>query len=103
MSDETFRWIIAAGVAIATISMVVLAATLLVLFRVVSRVQAKVERLGDKAEPMVESIQSLVRENAPRIGHIMTSTAETAENAKDISVVAKDQAHRFAEVGRDIT
>jgi hypothetical protein len=103
MSDETFRWIIAGGVAIATISIVVMAATMLVLFRVVSKVQVKVEHVGDRVEPMVESIQSLVRENAPRIGHIMTSTAATADNARDISVVAKDQAHRFAEVGRDIT
>ena len=28
---------------------------------------------------------------------------ETAANAREISVVAKDQAYRFAEVGRDIT
>ena len=28
---------------------------------------------------------------------------EISANAKEISVVAKDQAHRFAEVGRDIS
>ena len=32
----------------------------------------------------------------------MTAVKETAVNARAVSAVAKDQAHRFAEVGRDI-
>jgi methyl-accepting chemotaxis protein len=41
-------------------------------------------------------------ENAPKFSGIATRAGEIAANAKDISDVAKEQAHRFAEVGRDI-
>ncbi len=103
MSDETFRWIVAAGVAIATVSMVVMAAGMMVVYRVIARLQTKLEHFVDRAEPVARSLQSMISENRPKIGQIMTSVTETAENTRDISSVAKDQAYRFAEVGRDIT
>ena len=103
MSDDTFRWIIAAGVALATVSIIVMAAAMLVMFRLLTKVQTKVDHFADRAEPMVLSLQSLVNENGPKIGHIMTSVTETADNTREISSVVKDQAYRFAEVGRDIT
>ena len=39
MPDETFRWVVAGGVAIATLSMVVMAVLTIVMFRVISRLQ----------------------------------------------------------------
>ncbi len=102
MSDETFRWVVSVGVALATLSMVVTAIIVAVLFRVVSKVQQKVEAVADRAEPVLVSVRSVLDENRPKIGSIMTSAQVTAGNARDISVVAKDQAHRFAEVGRDV-
>lgn len=103
MPDETFRWIVAGGVAIATLSIFVMAVMMVVLFRVVSRLQSRIDSVADRAEPVVESIRYLVNDNAPRIGAFMTAAQETAANTRDISAVAKDQAYRFAEVGRDIT
>jgi hypothetical protein len=102
MPDETFRWIVAGGVAIATLSIVVMAIVAIVLFRVVSRLQARVDGMADRAEPVVDSVRHLVNDNAPKIGDIVTAARETATNTRDISAVAKDQAYRFAEVGRDI-
>jgi tetrahydromethanopterin S-methyltransferase subunit F len=103
MPDETFRWVVAGGVAIATLSIFVMAAMMIVLFRVVSRLQSRVDSVADRTEPVVDSIRHLINENAPRVGGIMTAAQETAVNTRDISAIAKDQAHRFAEVGRDIT
>jgi len=102
MPDDTFRWIIAGGVAIATLSIVVMSVMTVVMFRVLSRMQTKIDGAVDRSEPVVDSIRHLINENAPRIGVIVTATEETAGNARDISVIAKDQAHRFAEVGRDV-
>lgn len=103
MPDETLRWVVAGGVAIATLSMFVMAVVAIVLFRVVSRLQTRLDTIADRAEPVVDSVRYLINENAPKISGIMTAAQETAANTRDISVIAKDQAHRFAEVGRDIT
>ena len=103
MPDETFRWVVAGGVAIATLSIVVMAVMMVVMFKVISRLQARMDRVADHAEPVVDSIRHLVNENSPKIGDIMTAAQETVVNTRDVSSVARDQAHRFAEVGRDIT
>lgn len=103
MPEDTFRWIVAGGVAIATLSIAIMAVTTVILFRVVSRLQARMDSMVDHTEPLVTSIRRLVNENAPRISGVVMIAEETAANAREISVIAKDQAYRFAEVGRDIT
>jgi methyl-accepting chemotaxis protein len=103
MPDDTFRLVIAVGVALATLSMVIMAAMTVVLFRVVSRMQIKVDNIVEETTPVVASVRHLLDENSSRIGRIVTASEETAANAREISVVAKDQVYRFAEVGRDIT
>ena len=103
MPDDTFRWVVAGGVAIATLSMVVMAVMTVVLIRVVSRLQNKIDGVVDRTEPVIDSIRHLVNDNSPKVSRIMTAGEGTAANALEISVVAKDQAYRFAEVGRDIT
>src|SRR5580704_16152904 len=103
MPDETFRWVVAGGVAIATLSMVIMAVMTVILFRVVSRLQVRVGSVVDHTEPVVDSIRHLINANAPKISGIVTAAEETAGNAREISLLAKDQAYRFAEVGREIT
>ncbi len=103
MPDDTFRLVVAVGVGLATLATVIMAVMTVVLFRVVSRLQNKVEDMVDQTTPVVSSVRHLLNENSPKIGRIMTATEDTATNAREISVVAKDQAYRFAEVGRDIT
>jgi methyl-accepting chemotaxis protein len=102
MTDDTFRLIVAAGVGIATLSIVVMAVVTIILYRVLARMESRVGGLVDTTKPMVESVYRVVNVNSPKIGRIVTSAEETAANARDISEVAKDQAHRFGEVGRDI-
>jgi len=83
--------------------MVVMAVMTVVLFRVVSRMQTKLDGAVDRSEPVIDSVRYLINENGPKLGVIVTAAGEAATNARDISVIAKDQAHRFAEVGRDVT
>jgi methyl-accepting chemotaxis protein len=103
MSDETFRWIIAGGIAIATLSIVAMAVMMSVLYRMASRVEGRVVRVVEHAEPIVDSVRYLVNENSAKIADIVTSAQQTAANTRDISAIAKDQAHRFGELGRDVT
>jgi hypothetical protein len=103
MSDDTFRWVIAGGVAIATLCIFIMAAVSILLYRVFAKVQTKVDGLVTmRVEPILETVQRLAEINGPKVSEIASRAREMAANAKDISDVAKDQAHRFAEVGRDI-
>ena len=103
MTEETFRWVIAGGVAIATVSIVVLVVMMGLLFRTMAQLKGRMEGMADRAEPVFDSVRFVINDNAPKISEIVTSTKETASNVREISAVAKDQAARFGELGRDIT
>jgi hypothetical protein len=102
MSEETFRWVITGGVAISTLCILVMAVAALLLYGVVAKLRAKAEETIDRVTPIIDTAKRLAQENAPKISDIGSSAKEIAANAKDISYVAKDQAHRWAEVGRDL-
>jgi uncharacterized protein YoxC len=102
MSEDTFRWVITGGVGIATLCILVMAGILIALYRVASKVETKVEGVTTRVEPILETVRRLADENASKVSDIASRAREIAVNAKEISDVAKDQAHRFAEVGRDI-
>ena len=102
MPEDTFRWAIAGGVAIATFCIFAMAVVMIMLYRVVSKVSLKVDDMTTRAEPIIEIVRSIASENAPKISAVASNVVDMSANAKDISIVAKDQAHRFAEVGRDL-
>ncbi len=103
MPEETFRWVITGGVAVATLCILIMAVTSVLLYRVVSRVHARTTRIADQIEPIIDTLKRLTSENAPKFSAIASRAVEIAANAKEVSDIAKDQAHHFAEVGRDIT
>ena len=102
MQEDTFRWVITGGVAIATLCIFIMAVVSLLLYRVVAKVRVRVMGVAGKVEPLIDTVRQIASDNAPKISTITTRAVEIAANAKDISDVAKDQAHRFAELGRDI-
>ena len=101
MSDDTFRWVIAGAVGISTLCILIMAFAALAIYRVVSKVQTHVVEMADKVNPLIGTVRRLAEENGPKISAMATDTQVIAANAKDISEVAKEQAHRFAELGRD--
>jgi methyl-accepting chemotaxis protein len=103
MPEETFRWVVAGGVAIAALSILAMAAVTIVLIRAVSKLQSRIDSVAEQTVPVVQSVRDLIGENGPKFGEIMNVAKEAATNTRDISALAKDQAYRFAEVGRDIT
>jgi methyl-accepting chemotaxis protein len=102
MPDDIFRWAITGGVAIATLCILTMAVVAIMLYRVVSRVQSRMDDVTARVEPIIDTVRKLADENAPKVTVIASNAVEISGNAKDISIMAKDQAHRFAEVGRDI-
>jgi methyl-accepting chemotaxis protein len=102
MPEETFRWVITGGVAIATLCILAMAVVAVLLYRVISKVQKRVNDITARAEPLIDTVRSVAHENSPKFSAIASRGVEIAANAKDISDVARDQAHRFAEVGRDL-
>ena len=102
MPEETFRWVITGGVAIAALCILIMAVVAIALYKVVSRVQKRVEDVAGRVEPLIDTVRRLADENAPKISKIVSSAVAIAANAEDVSGVARNQAHRFAEVGRDI-
>jgi len=102
MPDDLFRWAIAGGVAIATLCIFIMAVVSVMLYRVVSRVQARVDDVTARVEPIIDTVRKLADENGPKFGAMASNAVEISANAKEISIVAKDQAYRFADVGRDI-
>jgi methyl-accepting chemotaxis protein len=102
MSDDVFRWVITAGVALSFLFIVIMSIAVTVLVSKVSKFLPKVHDLADRAKPIIDTTRRLVDENAPKFSDIATRAKEIASNAKDITEVAKDQAHRWAAVGRDV-
>lgn len=103
MTEDTFRSVIAGGVAISTLCILVVAVMAIMIYRAISAVQARTNKVADRVEPLIDTVRKLTDENGPKITSITSDAAEIVANAKDVSVVAKDQAHRFADVGRDFT
>lgn len=101
MNEETFRWTITAGVAIAALSILVMAVAVIAMARVFAKLQAKVDELNESVQPIIGTVTRLTQQNAPKISEIADNARDISANAKDVSDVAKDQAHRWADVGRD--
>jgi len=102
MPEDTFRWVITGGVAISTLCILAMAVVTILLYRVVTKVQVRVDGVTERVIPIIDSVRQLTAENGPKFSVVATRAVEIAANAKDISDVAKDQAHRFAELGRDL-
>ena len=102
MTEDTFRIVVTTGVGIAVLSMLVLAIVAVAMLKTVGKVRERVDTLSGKAEPILKTLGALTEENSSRISEIVRNAREVSNDARDISGVAKDQAHRFAEVGKDI-
>lgn len=102
MPEDTFRWVVTGAVAISTLCIFAMAVIAFVMYRVLTRLQARTEGMLDRVEPIADAMTQLVVENGPKLSGIATRGVQIADNAKDISDVARDQAHRFAEIGRDV-
>jgi F0F1-type ATP synthase membrane subunit b/b' len=94
MSDDVFRWVIAAAVILACLAFVVQSIVIVMLYRVARNTQTKVLPLVDRAEPILTTTRQILEENKPRI-------AEVSVEAVEIAKVARAQADRISELLAD--
>ena len=103
MSEDTFRWVITGGVMISTLCIIVMAVAGIMIYRSISIARGRMEKTLNRVEPMIDTAKKLTDESVPRISAITSDALVIAANAREVSEVAKEQAHRFADVGRDFT
>jgi hypothetical protein len=83
MSDDTFKWVIAAGVGMAALCFVVQAITTMILLRTMNTIKDKLEPLADKTEPILELVRSSMTELIPKLMAFSTDAVELSKTARE--------------------
>jgi ABC-type transporter Mla subunit MlaD len=94
MSDDIFRWVIAAAVILACFAFVAQSIVVVLLYRTVRKTQTKVMPLVDRVEPILTTTRQILDENRPRI-------AEVSVEAVEIAKAARVQADRIGDLLAD--
>jgi hypothetical protein len=95
MSDDTFRWVIAAGVSLAAISALVTAIAAIAVAAGLKKLQVRVQATIDRAEPILDTARRLMDDSAPKFAAITT-------DAVNIVRMARDQTERISELLNDL-
>lgn len=95
MQEDTFRWVVAGAVALATLCILVQAIVMIALFSTMKKMQARVNLLIDRTEPLLESVKTLVNDLSPRIKQIAQESAETVK-------LAREQVERIRDLVKDV-
>jgi len=94
MSDSTFQFVVAGGIAIAAVSFMAVAITLIILLRSVSKLKHQVEPLANKAGPLLDLLHSSANELVPRL-------LAVSADAVELSKSAREQVNRLGELLTD--
>jgi hypothetical protein len=95
MSEETFRWVVAAGVMLAAAGCIVGGIVSIVLLSVAKKIKDKLEPTLDAVAPLTVDSRELMTALKPRILKISAQAAE-------IGQLAVVEAHRYSEVSKDL-
>jgi methyl-accepting chemotaxis protein len=82
MSDDVFRWVIAAAVMVTCMAFLLQAGVVLSLYRIARQIQAKVAPLVDRTEPILNSTRQILEESRPRISEISVQAVEIAKTVR---------------------
>jgi len=107
MTDELFRWVVAAGVGIACLAILVQAIVLLLFYRSVRKIQERAEPLIDRVEPVlgkVEPIMDRVSALLEKAGPVLEKAGPVVERAgpaiERIGAVAEKAGNLVVSVNR---
>jgi hypothetical protein len=96
MSDEMFRWVVAAGVCLAAAAAVVQAVIALGIAAGVKKMEARIQTAIDRAEPVIDSSKRILEDTAPKLALIST-------DAVDVAKMAREQTERLSELIKDFS
>ena len=101
MSEDAFRWVVAAAVILACLAFLAQAAIAFAMYRIAQRLQAKIVPLAARAEPILDNARGILEDNRPRIaemtGDAVVVTKTAREQAEQWRVVLDDAAVRARE------
>ena len=93
MSEDVFRWVITAGVALSWLMTVVTAGGMLALYRTSKRMEDKVGTLLEKVGPILDSARSIVNDARPKIELMIVQASEMTASARE-QVARLDGLHK---------
>ena len=103
MPEETFRWVITGGVAIATLCILTMAVVAILLYGSCRRCGCGWRAWSRAWNRIIDTVREMARrQRAEDHQHYQPARSRSRPMRRISPIVAKDQAHRFAEVGRDI-
>ena len=88
MSEDVFRWVIAAGIALSSVMTLITAVVVLGVYRTSKRMEERVGPVLEKAGPILDTARSIVDDARPKIEDILDKAAE-------MTVLARDQVARL--------
>ena len=108
MSEDAFRWVVAAAVILACLAFVAQTAIVFALYRIAQRMQARIlplaaraEPILARAEPILENARGILEDSRPRIAEITGDAAVVTKTARQQAeqwrVVLDDAAGRARE------
>jgi hypothetical protein len=96
MTEETFRWVITAGVSLAAISALVAAIVALTVASGLRKLQVRVQATIDRAEPILDTARRVLDDSAPKLAAVTTDAAEVIR-------LVREQAERLSELVKDFS
>jgi uncharacterized protein YoxC len=96
MTEETFRWVITAGVSLAAISALVAAIVALTIASGLRKLQVRVQTTIDRAEPILDTARRMLDDTAPKFALVTTDVAEVVR-------LSREQTERFSELFKDFS
>jgi len=88
MSEDTFRWVITAGVGLSWLMMVIMAGAMFGVYRASKRLEEKVTPLLEKAGAVVDKAKSIVDDASPKI-------RDMVDKAQEMTATARQQVQRL--------
>jgi uncharacterized protein YoxC len=96
MTEETFRWVITAGVSMTAICMFVAAIVALTVASGLRKLQVRVQAIIDRAEPILDTARRVLEDTAPKFATVTTDAAEVVR-------LSREQTERLSELIRDFS
>lgn len=82
MSEDVFRWVVAAAVILACLALIVQAGIAFAWYRIGRQLQAKVVPLAARAEPILDTAREILHDNQPRIAEMTGDAAAMTKTAR---------------------
>jgi uncharacterized protein YoxC len=96
MTEETFRWVITAGVSLTAICALVAVIVALTVAAGIKKLQVRIQSIIDRAEPILDTARRMLDDTAPKF-------AAVTSDATEVINLARLQTERLSELIKDFS